>query len=160
MKSLLKKTMIALAFAFASSVVNAAADSYLYWMLGDNILNGGEAVSYDYAKVKFGETYLNLYDGAENMGAEIGSGLAGTAGYWGMIDRSLTGNTFLFELYNESNEKVGWQSASYSDLAEFITDGSSGHGTYTLTSVVPEPTSGLLMLLGMAGLALRRRKLA
>ena len=29
---------------------------------------------------------------------------------------------------------------------------------YTTSQMVPEPTSGLLMLLGMAGLALRRRR--
>ena len=33
--------------------------------------------------------------------------------------------------------------------------GTAGRGTFT---AVPEPTSGLLMLLGMAGLALRRRR--
>ena len=31
-------------------------------------------------------------------------------------------------------------------------------GTWTSTASVPEPTSGLLMLLGMAGLALRRKR--
>ena len=35
------------------------------------------------------------------------------------------------------------------------TQGTAGSGTFT---AVPEPTSGLLMLLGMAGLALRRRR--
>ena len=34
----------------------------------------------------------------------------------------------------------------------------AGSWTYTAGSAVPEPTSGLLMLLGMAGLALRRRR--
>ena len=37
----------------------------------------------------------------------------------------------------------------------FSTQGTAGSGTFT---AVPEPTSGLLMLLGMAGLALRRRR--
>ena len=37
----------------------------------------------------------------------------------------------------------------------FATQGTAGSGTFT---AVPEPTSGLLMLLGMAGLALRRRR--
>jgi len=38
------------------------------------------------------------------------------------------------------------------------TQGTAGSGTFTASSPVPEPTSGLLMLLGMAGLALRRRR--
>ncbi len=37
----------------------------------------------------------------------------------------------------------------------FANQGTVGSGTFT---AVPEPTSGLLMLLGMAGLALRRRR--
>lgn len=37
----------------------------------------------------------------------------------------------------------------------FATQGTAGSGTFT---AAPEPTSGLLMLLGMAGLALRRRR--
>lgn len=36
--------------------------------------------------------------------------------------------------------------------------GTSGTGVWIASSSVPEPTSGLLILLGMAGLALRRRR--
>lgn len=42
-------------------------------------------------------------------------------------------------------------------LASKMIDTSAPLG-WTITSNVPEPTSGLLMLLGMAGLALRRRR--
>ena len=45
---------------------------------------------------------------------------------------------------------------SVDGMASFIGGGTSG--TATAWSAVPEPTSGLLMLLGMAGLALRRRR--
>ena len=42
--------------------------------------------------------------------------------------------------------------------AQSIAVSLAGSGTFTASSPVPEPTSGLLMLLGMAGLALRRRR--
>ena len=44
------------------------------------------------------------------------------------------------------------------DYFTFTTAGTSAAKTYITTAAVPEPTSGLLMLLGMAGLALRRRR--
>ena len=49
-------------------------------------------------------------------------------------------------------QQNAYSSAGFND----ITKGYSGAGWYAQS--VPEPTSGLLMLLGMAGLALRRRR--
>ena len=45
---------------------------------------------------------------------------------------------------------------AYLDFGDQI--GSKTASNWTATTTVPEPTSGLLMLLGMAGLALRRRR--
>ena len=48
----------------------------------------------------------------------------------------------------------GTQAAGSKSIAE----GFGGTGTWSQAAAVPEPTSGLLMLVGIAGLALRRRR--
>jgi len=54
---------------------------------------------------------------------------------------------------NTGTDTFTWASGTYGGLA-----GTGTAGTGGAWSAVPEPTSGLLMLLGMAGLALRRRR--
>ena len=65
-----------------------------------------------------------------------------------------------YNFYFTSTDAAGntYQSETVSALAWAVGSGSfsfEGNGTW---SAVPEPTSGLLMLLGMAGLALRRKR--
>jgi len=50
---------------------------------------------------------------------------------------------------------INFKESGVSTALNDVTAGYKGAGWYT---AVPEPTSGLLMLLGMAGLALRRRR--
>jgi hypothetical protein len=71
--------------------------------------------------------------------------------------------SFLVELWNESDERVGYSDCSYADLANYIYNSTTGGGSTSpmvVSQVVPEPTSGLLTLLGLAGLALRRKRRA
>ena len=52
-----------------------------------------------------------------------------------------------------------FKETSASSAASMLASGGyQGAGWYSASAPVPEPTSGLLMLLGMAGLALRRRR--
>lgn len=48
--------------------------------------------------------------------------------------------------------------ATVNNLAKYIGGGTSGTAISGYTTAVPEPTSGLLFLLGIAGLALKRKR--
>ncbi len=87
----------------------------------------------------------------------------GGAQLFGEIQDSVT--SLLFELWDVNGTLVGFANVSRSSWESALTTRGSGQdagtgGVYTLSAVVPEPTSGLLLLLGMAGLALRRKRRA
>ena len=63
-----------------------------------------------------------------------------------------------YQAVGEGDVKFGQQNAYSSVGFNDASKGFSSAGWYSSAAAVPEPTSGLLMLLGMAGLALRRRR--
>ena len=86
--------------------------------------------------------------------------------YASYIDTTTYGSTtgFYIELFNAGGTSVALSEViSKSALSSFVTQGASlaevPKGAYGF-SAAPEPTSGLMMLLGMAMLGLRRRKVA
>jgi len=172
MNSIMKKLVAVAVIALVANSAVAAADSYLYWMVSPTAYNYLDStktpVTYSYATVRIAgqdESYLSWY----NQGSDTAGGTkmgyyspdGGTlAAYWGSDSVVYNvGSTFLFELWNEG-EVVGFANATPG--ASYFVNGTSATGgsPYVLTGVVPEPTSGLLMLFGLAGLALRRRKMA
>ena len=60
-------------------------------------------------------------------------------------------DTYTFTFTQDDND------ASWMPVMNAKTDGYQGAGWYS-AAAIPEPTSGLLLLLGVAGLALRRRR--
>lgn len=162
MKSSILKAAAILAVSATGYAANAA-DSYLYWMLDSSITDySNNTVTYDYAKVSLDGNYLSLYDGGMALGTEISSGMAGSPAYWGVIDSAGSYNSFVFELYSDSGSTpLHTAQLSFEAARSFIGTSMTApkQAMYTL-SKVPEPTGGLLMLIGMAGLALRRRKVA
>lgn len=167
--------LVALATAFG-----VRADSYLYWMVGDSVSmkSGATETTTDFSGYKYaavgvwnattGESagYLNLFG---SNGADLGTtvGMKGSSFYADLASYT-DGYSFYIELFNDQGS-VGRSEdlLSYNAAMEYITS----FGTATpptskwapssfTTAAIPEPSSALLMLLGCAGLALKRKKQA
>lgn len=156
------KYIIAAAAVFALGSVVAAEDSYLYWMVSNAHYyeEPGYSIQFDYATISIddGTTYLSP------AVASDGTRLSSDGGVYSGLFDSVNVKSFLVELWDDSkDDRVGWMRYSASSLKDYFYQNAGTHGEgspFMVSQVVPEPTSGLLMLLGMAGLALRRRKMA
>ena len=173
------KKLIALVALTAALGVHA--DSYLYWMVGDSVLmKSGETTTEGfsgYACAAVGvlnktsgksEGYLSLY-GSDQSSLQSQIGSKGGQFFANLANYATNGYSFYIELFNDQVESVGRSETmlSYGEALAYAT--SFGVSTPSLTpwaptsfttAAVPEPSSALLMLLGCAGLALKRKKQA
>ena len=143
----------ATAYLFDSSVVAQT-------VLLDGLLNGSKSIT-SYTSLASGQTTsAGALSGAkfETLSVDTGNTLSA---YFAIVsgDDVFISSVASAEAQANSTSPLtftGLSSPSKSAAIEFA-DASSytGAGWYT---AVPEPTSGLLMFLGMAGLALRRRR--
>ena len=69
--------------------------------------------------------------------------------YWGI----LADGGFLY-VSNKATETL----KKYTDTGVFVADITGGPGAFDIIPMVPEPGAGGLLLAGLAGLALRRRR--
>lgn len=154
----MKKGLLMLAMV-AAAVCAQATDSYIYWMMdsmpstfaeggmvcvrqgNDTYLTFG-TTEYDAAVAQTGFTYQNLLD----VGSAVGS-------------------TYVFELWNDGSADPSFatRAYTYSELVNMGAIASTEHATAMHLgasdfNAVPEPTSGLMMLLGFALLGLKRKK--
>lgn len=161
MKTLIKSFAVAAAMLLSASVV-AADTSYLYWMT-DN-LSGFKGEDWSYAKVAYGngtgtDAYIYLNNGEQFSKTDD------TLGGEFMMMQVALGSVvladsykFALELFNSTDDAVGislWITPDASAFGDEIK--APGQATFTGFQI-PEPTSGLLMLLGFGALALRRKQ--
>lgn len=169
MKQLL--SIVVLALAFAAS----ATDQYFYWMIGEDAKIDGNSLADNatyYAKIKAdgATSYLSLYAQPEMpVSAAFDHLTYDTSDDCPKVFANLGSSPaakYLVELYSDLGANpIGYADLYLTGLSDYITSGGMGTtgkaGAYEVSAFqsVPEPTSGLLLLLGVAGLALRRRKM-
>lgn len=165
--------MMAVLGAFAAS----ADDSYLYWMVDTD---DGTAAKFDYdtVQVRAFETaagvdsgnYLTLYYGNGNeagMSVAAGVATAGVPFYASLASAMGSSFSYVVELFHDGakvgqSDSIVFTDAMARDYVAFAT--STGNLPAMATwmaggfSAVPEPNSAVLLLLGCAALALRRKK--
>ena len=148
--------------ALAISTCFAAKASYLYWQVSD----AGDYSGYSYAVLNYGDgNKINIVDtNGNDLGgymADVGLFAAGD-GVWGNLGSAA--GSYYVELFNESNVAIAKSvSVDYSTLKshgyikETAQDTIANPYGFSGFTAVPEPTSAVLMLLGVAGLSLKRK---
>ena len=168
------KAVAAIASMFAA--ITATADYLVYWEVAGatNLYPADQSnadIAFNYATIKAnteseGTKLLNTYStGGKTeywkLYAKGNDSTSTGAAYSGSFGTDVT--SFLVELWQDETTRLGWQTFSLSDVQSSIFSvdefgGSSGtQKAFTATQFVPEPTSGLLVLLGVAALSLRRK---
>ena len=165
----MKKLVIAAAIVCAAVFAQAAS---IKWSVSGAV--GGEGTSlknstaYTFA-VSIYTTSGTLVESGSSSDTCSGFGI-----YSATITDTATGTSY-YAILSAASDKYELADSVASTKYYFTTDSASvytinlttgagltsdGHGTWSAGDwkAVPEPTSGLLMLLGMAGLALRRRR--
>ena len=163
-----------LAFALGLTAGVAKADYFINWKIEDS-----SPIQFDFAKVQANSGSYSVYlTGKTGLYNEFGSDTSLTSlgadtvdypvGQTAMGAGGPDGYDFCVELYGGADGETLLavsETKSFADLQSLRcigTDikGVTGEGVWAVSGfhAVPEPTSGMLFLLGLASLALRRKR--
>jgi hypothetical protein len=169
-----------LAVALAIAIGSTASADVLLWQVADNPSpsagEGGVPWTYAVIKATDGESDVTLDnivgDYAETVD-KVGATVFDVASVAARLPNSAASYSFYMELYDSANNLVATSvdnRASYDTLSDYIraSENASNWGAINKWNgggssafrVVPEPTSGLMLLMGAAMLSLRRKKRA
>lgn len=157
----MKKLIAAVAVALGVSAM--AYDNYFYWMVDGT---GDYTWAWTGARISDnnGATYLALTDRWYDSIGTVASKANAEAGVYASY--ATLGSTYLVELLWDDTAVAIAEIASGTVSDRSTTDLTMEPkdpfrvSSFTATGVVPEPTSGLLSLFGLALLAIRRKKVA
>ena len=173
----MKKLMIALVAVAMGFCAQAASINWSFsWATdasGMDLADGTKAYLMAASALTVADATAALDAGTFDMSKAIDVGLTSTAGGNGaevsqVVASSLTGSqTFYAVVINGDQyaithtvaaamKTIGDTVVAFKELS--LEDGTSTIAWNKIGTAVPEPTSGLLMLVGLAGLALRRKR--
>lgn len=143
-------------------VASLAHSDILYWQIDP--ASGISTTGWNYVSL-FSESSSGALNNIDPSGTRVAiSNLGGTDTWYVSEVGNNTADKFYIEIYSDldSTSPIGWSShVAFTDLRGFAnSDLHSAQVNVHQFQAVPEPTSGLMLLVGMAMLGLRRRKVA
>lgn len=174
----MKKSIFTIAL-MASLLAGASdTDSYLYWMVNVDEgtwtypykvqvrgMTGADGDQGSLLSLYYGDGTLAESDGGKSIGMDFLKNYENIpgAGFYALLSTPGAYTSYVIELWSGSNDLVGSRTFADVEIASYIARSGisaplAGPLMVPMALQVPEPTSGLLLLLGVAGLALRRRK--
>ena len=140
--------------AFYTAVLGAENVSAAFATAVGSAVN---SAAYDGAEWSFANPAKGEWDDA-NWVVAVDSATAGPINYYQVAFDSANNAVLISDSFTDTIPSVGAAIVEFNDDGATAFAESTGFTSGGWYAAVPEPTSGLLMLVGLAGLALRRRR--